>query len=43
MKEGKIVEQGTIEQGMQNPKHDYTKALLNSAPKLFKEKVLAAG
>ncbi|MCF6299478.1 MAG: ATP-binding cassette domain-containing protein, partial [Thiomicrorhabdus sp.] len=43
MKEGKIVEQGTVEQVMHFPKHDYTKALLNSAPKLFKEKVLVAG
>ncbi|VAW45147.1 ABC transporter, ATP-binding protein (cluster 5, nickel/peptides/opines) / ABC transporter, ATP-binding protein (cluster 5, nickel/peptides/opines), partial [hydrothermal vent metagenome] len=35
MKEGKIVEQGTVEQVMHAPQHDYTKALLNSAPKLF--------
>ncbi|MCF6345636.1 MAG: dipeptide ABC transporter ATP-binding protein [Thiomicrorhabdus sp.] len=43
MKEGKIVEQGTVEQIMHFPKHDYTKALLNSAPKLFKERLEVAG
>jgi peptide/nickel transport system ATP-binding protein len=42
MKEGKIVEQGSVEQVMNSPKHEYTKALLNSAPKLFKES-LAVG
>lgn len=37
MKEGKIVEQGTVEQVMHSPKHEYTKALLSSAPKMFSE------
>jgi len=37
MKEGKIVEQGSVEQVMKNPQHEYTQALLNSAPKLIKE------
>ncbi len=35
MKEGIIVEQGEVEQIMNRPNHPYTKALLNSAPKLF--------
>ncbi len=35
MKEGKIVEQGAVEQVMHAPQHEYTKALLHSAPKLF--------
>ncbi len=39
MKEGKIVEQGSVEQVMLTPKHEYTKALLNSAPKLFQEDI----
>ncbi len=37
MKEGKIVEQGSVEQVMNAPKHEYTQALLNSAPKAFLE------
>ncbi len=37
MKEGKIVEQGSVEQVMHSPKHDYTKALLSSAPKIFSD------
>ncbi len=37
MKEGKIVEQGSVEQVMHFPKHDYTKALLSSAPKMFSD------
>jgi len=37
MKEGKIVEQGLVEDVMQNPKHPYTQRLLASAPKLMKE------
>ncbi len=36
MKEGKIVEQGTIENVMECPKHKYTQKLLKSAPKLPK-------
>jgi len=34
MKEGKIVEQGSVKEVMQNPQHAYTKKLLASAPKL---------
>ena len=34
MKNGKIVEQGLVKDIMQNPKEDYTKELLASAPKL---------
>ena len=40
MKEGKIVEQGSVEQIMRNPQHDYTQKLLNSAPELIKNVVL---
>ena len=36
MKEGKIVEQGSIENVMENPQHEYTQKLLRSAPKLPK-------
>jgi peptide/nickel transport system ATP-binding protein len=39
MKEGRIVEQGRVEQVMRFPKHEYTQALLNSAPKLLKQVV----
>ncbi len=35
MKEGKIVEQGSVEQVMRSPTHLYTKKLLSSAPKAF--------
>jgi peptide/nickel transport system ATP-binding protein len=34
MKEGKIVEQGFVENVMENPQHPYTQKLLRSAPKL---------
>jgi len=34
MKEGKIVEQGSVEEVMKNPQHHYTQKLLQSAPKL---------
>jgi peptide/nickel transport system ATP-binding protein len=34
MKEGKIVEQGSIENVMECPQHEYTQKLLKSAPKL---------
>ena len=34
MKEGKIVEQGSVENVMENPQHPYTQKLLKSAPKL---------
>ena len=37
MKEGKIVEQGDVEQVMKKPQHQYTQTLLNSAPKLVRE------
>ncbi len=37
MKEGRIVEQGSVEQVMRFPKHEYTQALLNSAPKLLRQ------
>ena len=33
MKEGKIVEQGLVDDVMNNPQHPYTKTLLESAPK----------
>ncbi len=36
MKEGKIVEQGSVESVMGNPQHPYTQKLLKSAPKLPK-------
>ena len=36
MKEGKIVEHGSIENVMKNPQHQYTQKLLRSAPKLPK-------
>jgi peptide/nickel transport system ATP-binding protein len=35
MKEGKIVEQGLVEDVMYAPQHSYTKKLLASAPKLY--------
>ena len=35
MKEGKIVEQGSVENVMENPQHSYTQKLLRSAPKLL--------
>lgn len=39
MKEGKIVEQGLVEDVMENPRHPYTQKLLGSAPKLmYKER-----
>ena len=36
MRDGKIVEMGLVDEVMQNPKKDYTKKLLNSAPNLPK-------
>jgi peptide/nickel transport system ATP-binding protein len=36
MYQGKIVEQGTVQQVFKNAKHDYTKALINSKPSLDK-------
>ncbi|CAA6818061.1 MAG: Oligopeptide transport system permease protein OppB (TC 3.A.1.5.1) [uncultured Sulfurovum sp.] len=35
MKEGKIVEQGLVEEVMENPQHRYTQKLLASAPQLL--------
>ncbi|RRS31554.1 MAG: ABC transporter ATP-binding protein [Epsilonproteobacteria bacterium (ex Lamellibrachia satsuma)] len=37
MKEGRIVEQGYVMDIMKDPKHEYTRKLLESAPKLPKE------
>ena len=37
MKDGKIVEQGGVEEVMKSPQHIYTKKLLESAPKFIKE------
>lgn len=34
MKNGEIVEQGTVEEVFKNPQHPYTQALINSKPKL---------
>ncbi|MCM2302050.1 MAG: ABC transporter ATP-binding protein [Flavobacteriaceae bacterium] len=34
MKDGEIVEQGTVNEVFKHPKHPYTKALINSKPKL---------
>lgn len=34
MKSGEIVEQGPVEEVFKNPKHPYTRALINSKPKL---------
>ncbi|MCB4747488.1 MAG: ABC transporter ATP-binding protein [Sulfurovum sp.] len=38
MKEGKIVEQGTVDQVMQKPKHAYTQTLLSSVPTLIQKR-----
>lgn len=38
MKDGEIVEQGTVKQVMEKPKHDYTKKLLAAMPGLLKKK-----
>ncbi|MPQ75977.1 ABC transporter ATP-binding protein [Hydrogenovibrio sp. JE_KL2] len=37
MQAGKIVEQGLVEDVMQNPQHDYTQRLLASAPSLVRQ------
>jgi len=34
MKEGKIVERGSVKQVMNNPQHPYTKALLDAVPQM---------
>lgn len=41
MQNGKVVEQGTVEQIMHNPQQDYTKQLLNSAPELIRKVMFA--
>ena len=42
MQNGKVVEQGTVEEVMHNPQHEYTKQLLNSAPELIRKVMLAS-
>ena len=39
MREGIVVEQGKIEDVMNNPQHEYTQKLLKSAPKINKERI----
>ncbi|HHL18597.1 MAG TPA: ABC transporter ATP-binding protein [Thiothrix sp.] len=39
MKEGKIIEQGLVNEVMKNPQQDYTQTLLASAPALVKEHI----
>ncbi len=39
MKEGKLVEQGLVSDVLKNPQHEYTKRLLNSAPKLVRDHI----
>ncbi|MDH4319416.1 MAG: ABC transporter ATP-binding protein, partial [Desulfobulbaceae bacterium] len=34
---GRIVEQGRVEEVMQNPKHPYTKALLSAVPSISRD------
>lgn len=41
MQNGKVVEQGTVEQIMHNPQQEYTKQLLNSAPELIRKVMFA--
>ncbi|BCN93333.1 ABC transporter ATP-binding protein [Thiomicrorhabdus immobilis] len=41
MQNGKVVEQGTVEEIMHNPQQDYTKQLLNSAPELIRKVMFA--
>ena len=41
MQNGKVVEQGTVEQIMHNPQHEYTQKLLNSAPELIRKVMFA--
>jgi len=39
MKEGRLVEVGSVDEVMNNPYHEYTKKLLSSAPKLPKQNI----
>lgn len=41
MQNGKVVEQGTVEEVMHNPQHEYTQKLLNSAPELIRKVMFA--
>lgn len=41
MQNGKVVEQGSVEQIMHNPQQEYTKQLLNSAPELIRKVMFA--
>ncbi|MDX1352946.1 MAG: ABC transporter ATP-binding protein, partial [Thiomicrorhabdus sp.] len=41
MQNGKVVEQGTVEQIMHNPQQEYTQQLLNSAPELIRKVMFA--
>ncbi|WEJ63705.1 ABC transporter ATP-binding protein [Thiomicrorhabdus lithotrophica] len=41
MQNGKVVEQGTVEEIMHNPQHEYTQKLLNSAPQLIRKVMFA--
>lgn len=41
MQNGKLVEQGSVAEIMQNPQQEYTKQLLNSAPELIRKVMLA--
>ncbi|MFK7945603.1 MAG: ATP-binding cassette domain-containing protein, partial [Paracoccaceae bacterium] len=43
MQAGKIVEQGPTEQVFTNPKHSYTKILIEAAPRLPERKSLKGG
>jgi peptide/nickel transport system ATP-binding protein len=41
LQNGKVVEQGTVEEIMHNPQQDYTKQLLSSAPELIRKVMFA--
>ncbi|MEA1988673.1 MAG: dipeptide ABC transporter ATP-binding protein [Pseudomonadota bacterium] len=41
MQNGKVVEQGSVEDIMHNPQHEYTQKLLNSAPELIRKVMFA--
>jgi len=42
MQNGKLVEQGTVDEVIHNPQQEYTKQLLNSAPELIRKVMLAS-